>query len=148
MSKKTVSEVDQALRDYLKASVLFTDVKKPNGILSFDRLNSSVKEDVIIEPLAMTYPGALQQGVKNINIFVPNLKLPFVGGGVDESQRNQPRIAELERLVLNAFTPASDSDDAIYFDGYNFTYQQAQIYADTNNQHYINVRIEYNAITV
>lgn len=146
MGSLTVSDVNFKLRDYLVASPLFTDVNKPNGILSFDRLDNSQKEDVIIEPLAMNY-AALQEGVININTFVKNLKLPFLTG-VDRSQRDSVRLQYLERLLLASFTPSSDNDDAIYFDGYSFTYQQSNIFADTDDQHYINTRIEFYAITI
>lgn len=148
MAKYPVSDVNYKLRDYLIASPLYTDAQKPNGILSFDRLNNSVSEDGIIEPLAMDYGDYLEQGVINFNIFVKNLELPFSDGTIDKSQRDARRIQYLERLLLLSFTPANPNDDAIYFNGYSFTYQQANIYPDIENQHYINARIEFYAITV
>lgn len=150
MGSLTVSDVNYKLRDFLAASALFTDAQKPNGILSFDRLNNSTKEDVIIDPLAMNY-SVVQEGVLNINTFVLDLVLPFTTGN-DKSQRDARRIAYLENLLLQSFTPADTEtvcDGTIYFDGYSFKYQQSSIFEDNeNDQHYINTRIEFYAITI
>lgn len=138
---KTVSEAAYALREFLKNSVLFTDAKKPNGILAYDRLNNSELEDTIIEPLAMQV-NQLQEGVLNVNIFVPNLSLNF-GGKIDRSQRDAARIKVLERLALNAL----ESDNVFGFD-YNFNLQQVNVFEDSDDWHYINLRVEYTAINL
>jgi hypothetical protein len=150
MGKIAVTDVTYSLRSFLQSSVLFSDAKKPTGILALNRLDNSVAEDVIIEPLPMNF-ATLQDGVINVNLFVPNLQMTLTGDTgkyIDKSQRNQKRINELDRLMLQSFTPDDESDDAIYFDSYSFTYQQSNVFQDTNFQHYLNVRIEFNAITL
>lgn len=152
MGKIAVTDATYSMRAFLQNSVLFSDAKKPTGILALNRLDNSVAEDVIIEPLPMNF-GILQSGVINVNLFVANLQLTLTGDTgkyIDKSQRNQKRINELDKLMLQAFTPGdeSESEDAIYFDGYSFTYQQSNVFPDTNYQHYLNVRIEFNAITL
>lgn len=138
--KKTNSDANYALRQTLKESVLFTDPRKPNGILSTDRLDNSVLEDVIVNGLPLNFK-QIQEGVLNVNIFVPNKVLEFEKT-VDRSQRDSERIAELESLMVELF------DDGIWGYDYNFALQQSVVYEDTKDTHYINFRVEYVAVNI
>jgi len=142
--KKTPSEVEYALRSFLQNSMLFTDPKKPNGLLGFNRLDNSILEDTIISALTLDAK-QIQEGLINVNIYVPNLVLKFENNIIDKSQKNAKRIAEINRLAMDTF-----SDDEIFIDNYNFYYQQSRTYQNTENlnEHLINIRIEFTAVNL
>lgn len=137
---KTNSDANYELREFLETSLLFTDPNKPNGILSSDRLDNSEAEDVIVEPLPLN-ARQIQEGVLNVNIFVQNKKLDF-NGVIDRSQRDQKRLAYLERLLTDAF------EGGFWGTDYNFALQQTNIIKDGNYEHFINARIEYTAVNI
>jgi hypothetical protein len=142
---KTISEATTSLIEFLTSSPLMLDAQKPTGIISTDRLDNSVLEDVIIEALPLNIK-QIQEGVININIFVKNLEFDLPGGGKDFSQRDRVRLAYLERLVYDSF--GVDENDAVYKYNYNFSLQQTQIYEDSNNFHYLNIRVQFIAINI
>lgn len=133
---KTSLEVVNILYQRVKNGILFSDAKKPNGgLYKFQRPANSVKEDVIINSLPIDR-SAVQQGVLNVNTFVPNLVI-----GSDNSQPNTARLTELAVLFNQALGEGNEVSDIV--GDYIFNIQQDNIFSDTNNQHYINFRIEF-----
>jgi len=138
MADKTSLDVVDILRAYLSTSVLMTDPLKPNGILcKFQRPFNSVKEDVVINSLVQGR-GQISEGVLNVNIFVLNLSFT-AGGVVDNTQPNVPRLKYLLGLASEAMSEVFGLD-------YNFEVQQDNIFPDTNNQHYVNLKVEFTSI--
>jgi len=137
---RTSLDIVDIVRAHLADSVLMATVNKPNGALyKFQRPQNSVKEDVVVNSLANNM-GAVGEGVLNVNIYVPNLIYPTVSVG-DLSQPNLPRLTYLTTLAFAALTD-------VYADGYNFTIQSDSLFADDNNQHYSNIRVEFNSINI
>ena len=125
------------VRAHLDSSVLMTDVNKPNGMLSkFQRPQNSIKEDVVVNSLANS-AGVVGEGVLNVNVYVPNLVMP-------SGDLSQPNVPRLKYLTALAYAALYDN----YADGYNFTIQSDSLFADDNNQHYSNIRVEFNSINI
>lgn len=99
-------------------------------------INSKV-EDVVINSLPINNE-LLQEGVVNVNIFVPN-KDHLIGGYQDNTQADHARLKTLASQaagILNeVFVTASD----VGFD----VQQQAMIEDKEAKEHYINIRLSY-----
>jgi hypothetical protein len=135
----TSIEVVNVLFQTITNSVLFSDVKKPNGKLcKFERPLNSVLEDVVINALGLDRDD-LQEGVLNVNVYVPNIK--FEDRPTDKSQPDTGRILYLSKLTNLALGSGEEIWDAS--GKWCFCIQQDNPFPDTNNQHYINFRIEF-----
>ncbi len=117
---------------------MFTDAKKPNGILTkSNRPQNSKKEDVVLNALTLTNE-TVQEGIINMNVYVPNLSLPT--DPVDNTQADWKRLKYLAALAVEAIKET-------YGEDYNFGLQQiVGPMEDAGNQHYLNLRIEFNAV--
>lgn len=135
----TSIEVVNMLYRYIASSVLMTDTNKPNGQLKkYERPLNSVLEDVVVNGLPVVKDD-VDEAILNVNIFVPNLKLP--NNDADRSQPDTARLLVLSKLGNIAFNDGKEIwDDA---GEYCFKYQQDTVMPDENNQHYINFRIEF-----
>jgi hypothetical protein len=138
----TSLDVVNILYAYIKSSILKTGPKKVNGgLYKFKRPIGSAKEDIIINSLPLN-DEQLQEGVFNINIFVPNQSLNLAGTDVtDNSLPNTDRLTELIRMAKQVLSSIDDQSGE-----YSFNLQQENIIEDTNNQHYINLRLEFYSI--
>jgi hypothetical protein len=138
----TSIEVVNMLKDLVAHSVLMNALDKPKGKLcKYKRPLNSAQEDVVINGLPLVKDD-VDEAVLNVNIYVPNLKLP------DENDKSQPdnaRLLVLSKLGNRAFTDNADEDGEIWADAgeYCFKYQQDTVMEDDNNQHYVNFRIEF-----
>jgi len=136
MSKTSLDVIDFLYP--LVKDALFNDTEKPNGTLyKNQRLVNSQLEDVVINSLSINRED-IQQGVLNVNIYVPNLKISKTGS-TDNSQPNMARLKYLAHLLNTYFLGEVWAEDSSYV----FNVQQDNIFEDTNNQHYINFRIEF-----
>lgn len=136
----TSSGAINILFDFIKESDLLTGLKKVSGnLFRLQRPINSAKEDVVINSLTMDRDD-VQNGVLNVNIYVPNKSIT-VGGITDKTQPNTTRLEELSNIsntVLGNGNEVWSEDGSI-----SFNIQQDVIFADENNQHYINFRIEF-----
>ncbi len=143
---KTTTEVITILHSYLRASVLMTDSKKPNGVLEkLKRPQNSDKEDVIVGSIGGLTNEPVQEGVLIVNIFVPNLNpdlFPHLKG--DRSQPNTGRLDYLSKLLRNSIQGEVWEADGDYC----FEIQQNGIDEDTNNQHYAWFRVKFYSINI
>jgi hypothetical protein len=130
------------LYQHISHSVLMNDVKKPNGKLcKLERPLNSVLEDVVINGLGLNRED-VQEGLLNVNVFVPNLILPS-----NPNDKSQPDTARLTYLLDLANTALGEGDEIWEATGqYCFNLQQENIFQDENNQHYINLRVEFYSI--
>lgn len=137
--KYTEIEVVNLLYQTISQSVLYTDPKKPNGQLcKYERLDNSALEDTVINGLGVAR-GDVQEGVLNVNQYVPNLVYP--NKPELKSQPDTGRIAYLSKLVNKALGEGEEFWDAS--GKWCFQVQQDTVMPDTNNQHYINFRVEF-----
>jgi len=136
--KYTTIEVINVLYLTIANSSLMTDVKKPSGKLcKLERPLNSVLEDVVINAIGLDKDD-VQEGVLNVNQYVNNLKLPNLE---DKAQPDTARILYLSKL-LN--TILGDGEEVWDTTGkWCFVLQQDMVFPDTNNQHYINFRVEF-----
>jgi hypothetical protein len=138
----TSIEVVNMLKDLVAQSVLMNDPDKPKGKLcKYKRPLNSAQEDVVINGLPLVKDD-IDEAVLNVNIYVPNLKLPDLN---DKSQPDNARLLVLSKLGNRALTDNADDDGEIWDDAgeYCFKYQQDTVMEDDNNQHYVNFRIEF-----
>ncbi|WP_133575172.1 hypothetical protein [Pedobacter metabolipauper] len=130
------------LYQHITHSELFSDVKKPNGKLcKIQRPANSDREDVVINGLGLDRE-EVQEGVFNVNVYVPNLKYPFGHPSFgDKSQPDTGRILYLNNLTNTAL----GTGEEIWNEAGTccFNVQQDNVFEDSNNQHYINFRIEF-----
>lgn len=135
--KKTVLDSINILYQYIAISELMTGPHKPNGgLYKVQRPVNSISEDVVINSLPLNHED-IQEGVLNVNIYVPNLVLEL-NGITDNSQPNYKRITELSAIASNVLDDVWEASA-----DYTFNIQQDNLFEDTNNQHYINFRIEF-----
>jgi hypothetical protein len=126
----TSFEAVNILYSYL-SSTLMTLPNKPAGVLRrYRRPLNSVSEDVVVNSLPLSH-GKLQKAILNVNIHVPNLDL-----STDKTQPNAKRLQELAML-------ATDLLDKVTGNGYRLQVEQENIFEDTNNSHYVNLRVAF-----
>jgi len=137
---KTSAEALEIVYQHLLKSVLFTDPKRPKGLLyKRQRPIGSKAEDVVINTLTLNR-AVIQEGVLNVNLYVPNLSL---NNNTDNTQPNNSRLLELSILANTALEEIWATDGS-----YTFQVQQDHTFEDTNNQHYQNFRIEFTAVNM
>jgi len=142
----TSIEAVEIVYQHLKNSVLFTDAKKPNGSLNkYQRPAGSGLEDVVVNSIVMGR-AAVQRGVLNVNVYVPNLELPG-NSNIDRSQPDYIRLTELAKLTELAL-PETD----IKIPGRNelvtFEIQQDTGPYEDNGQHFLNFRIDFRTLNI
>jgi hypothetical protein len=132
------------LYQHISHSVLMTDVKKPNGKLcKLERPLNSGLEDVVINSLGLNRED-VQEGILNVNVFVPNLVLP--SNPNDKAQPDMARLLYLSNLANNALGSGSEVWEAT--GNYCFNMQQENVFQDENNQHYLNLRVEFYSLNI
>ncbi|GAA4338473.1 hypothetical protein GCM10023149_48460 [Mucilaginibacter gynuensis] len=125
------------LYKHVKESELITGAKRVNGgLYKGKRPINSTKEDVVINSLPLNY-AQLQEGVLNMNIYVRNLTLTL-SGVTDNTQPDLARLSELTAIAID-FVREIDGPDAEY----TFALQQDNLIEGDNNDHYVNLRIEF-----
>ena len=139
MAQKTSLDVVDILRTHLANTVMLDTLKPNGGLYKFQRPLNSVKEDVVVDNIAQGR-GQVSKGVAIVNIFVQNLELT-IAEVVDRTQPNYSRLKYLTTLSSNAL-------EEVYGNDYNFEVQSDNIYPDTNNQHYVNIRVEFTSINI
>ncbi|QQT43353.1 Uncharacterised protein [Sphingobacterium multivorum] len=108
-------------------------VNKPiiSGIIADRRPINSTKEDIIVNHLPFTFE-QLQEGVVNVNVYVPNLEVQM-NGVKDTEYPNYNRLNEITKQVIIEI-------DDFYEDNILITVQQAKIIEDKAFS-YMNIRV-------
>jgi hypothetical protein len=118
---------------------LKTALKAGGGVYKYQRPVNSTKEDIVINSLPINNE-QLQQGVFNINIYVPDLPINENG-----AQINVPDFVRLKELAAIAVAEMNEE----WADDYNFSVQQQTVIADeVSKSHYINLRIDFFNINI
>ncbi len=139
MSTTTIQAVE-IVYQHLLGSVLFTDAKKPTGNLyRYQRPDGSGAEDVVVNSI-MLNRRSVQEGVLNVNLFVPN-KVLQLATGTDRSQPNHKRLSEISELANTVL-------NEVWGTGYMFEVQQDNMIPDENNQHFLNFRLNFKALNI
>lgn len=135
---KTALQAVNLLRSLLQKSLLMTHFYRPNGkIYKYQRPTGSKAEDVVINSLPLNR-SALQRGILNVNLFVPNLTS-------DTALPNITRLEQIETLMELVFAEG----DVWSADGtHQFTIDNQNLFPDENSQHYLNFRIEFTNVNL
>ena len=136
MTKTSLDALDILYRIVKNSEIIAGSARINGGLYKSQRPINSDKEDVVVNALPMNR-NQVQEGLLNLNIYVPNQELT-INGVTDLSQPNYTRIAALSAMIstlLNDVWEASAD--------YTFNIQQDTLFADDNNQHYQNFRIEF-----
>jgi hypothetical protein len=134
---KTPLDIVDILFMHLNGSSLNSSI---TGIVCKKRPIDSKLEDVVINSLGVSNQ-QLQVAVVNVNIYVPNMQLK-IGGKQDNSQPNTARLQELANIAKDLLTDQWAGD-------YNFDIQQIVGPIESEeDQHYINIRLEFFSINI
>jgi hypothetical protein len=135
--KTTLDTVD-IVWQLLDASALKDDLS--GAIFKHRRPVASDKEDVVVNSLAVNNT-QLQQGLVNVNIYVPNLSIT-VNEATDGSQPDHVRLKELASMACGILDDNWDLD-------FNFDVQQQVVIMDEETkEHYINIRLNFYSINI
>src|SRR5690606_9469894 len=115
--------------------------KISGGIYKYQRPMNSDKEDIVINSLPMNNE-VIQEGVLNINIYVPNISIEQ-NGVIDNSMPDTARLKTLCEIATQNLKEVWSDDGE-----YHFELQQENLYQDDNNQHYINLRVMFRNINI
>lgn len=103
---------------------------------------NSTKEDVVINSLPINSL-QLQEGIINVNIYVPNLTIT-IGGVQDFTQPNSARLKELTDTAVDLLNDQWPEAGDV-----NYTVQQQSLLDDPDSSsHYVNIRLQFYAINV
>lgn len=114
--------------DELKAAI-------SGGIYTTDRPDNSEKEDITVNTITVT--GSMpQRGTSNVNIHVPDLQAKIKGQ--EQRKADKERLRQVTALVISIL-------EAARVEGLLFwVANQTTIKEPETNQHYTNLRIEWN----
>ena len=145
MSNTSITALNM-LYQHISRSVLVTDAKKPNGKLcKYQRPLNSLLEDVVINSLGLNRED-VQEGVLNVNIYVPNIDYSKIPDHPQKADKTQPDTARLTYLLNLANIALGEGEEIWEATGnYCFELQQDNLFEDENNQHYLNLRVEFNS---
>lgn len=135
---KTTLDAEDILYTYLNTSTLKTAVQANGGdIYKQGRPANDKKEAVVIVSLPLNNE-QLQEGIVNVNIFVPNVVIN-VNEMQDDSQPNHPRLKQLATIAAGLLNDVflSNSDCGFYMQ------QQSLIKDDQSKEHFINIRVNF-----
>lgn len=104
------------------------------GIFKHLRPAGGSKEDVVINSLSVTHE-QLQNGIANVNIYVPNLVVN-ANGIQDDTQPNHSRLNELTKVAIGLLEENWMSD-------LNYDVQQHMLIREETGEHYMNIRLQF-----
>ncbi len=101
---------------------------------SNDRPLNSDKEDVEVNTIALTQEPYPQEGVSNINIYVPDMEISI--GGIQQLKANKTRLKAISEKVKELIL----ADRKVCF-----KIDLENVVRDPNiGQHFVNIRLSYN----
>lgn len=107
------------------------------NLYMYERPKNSQFEDVVVNSLPIT-GDQLQQGVFNVNVHVPNLKLA-IHGKPDETQPDLVRLKQITALVTERLRDVVGVD-------YHFSVSQTILIKDEDYTWYFNIRVNYYSV--
>lgn len=104
-----------------------------------DRPDDSVKEDIVVNSIDLTQDYLPQIGTSNVNIFVPDKVVTI--GGKQQLKANRTRLKELSNMAIETLRNANIT-------GLKLILVNQTILAEPSvNQHFVNIRINWNIQT-
>lgn len=129
---KTTLEIIDIVWQHLNNSSLKTAIN--GAIWKATRPAGSTAEDVVINSL-FANSEQVQSCIVNVNIYAPDKKQTF--DGVENNYVDYARLRELTAIAVSELTEVWDGTH--WFD----VQQQVGPIEDENNQHYINIRVNF-----
>lgn len=135
---KTTFETDTLLFSLLRESPVSAAIN--GGIyVGDDRPDDSVKEDIVVNSIDLTQDYLPQIGTSNVNIFVPDKVVTI--GGKQQLKANRTRLKELSNMAIETLRNANIT-------GLKLILVNQTILAEPSvNQHFVNIRINWNIQT-
>lgn len=135
---KTTFDTDTILFSLLRDSPVSTAIT--GGIyVGDDRPDDSAKEDIVVNSIDLTQDYLPQIGTSNVNIFVPD-KIVTIGGK-QQLKANRIRLKELSNMVIETLKNANITGLKIILAN------QTILTESSINQHFVNIRIDWNIQT-
>jgi hypothetical protein len=94
---RTTADQDQILYDLLLDSDLNNELS--GGLYKVERPQNSNLEDIVISSMLVT-DGTLQEGVANVNIYIPKISVKI--SGQNQIMRDSKRISDVLLLAVQA----------------------------------------------
>jgi len=94
---RTTADQDQILYNILKDSALNTELN--GGLYKGERPQNSTLEDIVVSSM-MVDNSDFQEGVANVNIYIPKMDLSI--GGASQKMRDSKRISDVLILAVQA----------------------------------------------
>ncbi len=98
-----------------------------------ERPDGSDKEDIVINNISFEHTTP-KRGITNVNIHVPDLLV--VIDGLQQYKTNRERLKQLGDIVAGVI-------DSAVIKGININIDSSQLFADTNHEHYLNLRCSW-----
>lgn len=128
-------DTDDILYEILSSSKKLESSISGGIYVQGERPDDSGKEDIAINTIALTH-GVPQNGVSNVNIHVPDLKLKIKGK--EQRKADRERLRTLTNLVIDTLTNAQVK-------GLTFWVTNELVIKEPSiNEHYNNIRISWN----
>lgn len=106
------------------------------GVYIRQRPDNSIKEDIVVNTITLSQAYAPQIGTSNINIHVADKTVNI--GGIQQKVQDLTRLKLLSGLVLNKIRTTVIA-------GLTMTIEPQSIIQEPDiNQHYVNIRINWN----
>lgn len=110
------------------------DSQISGGLYSRTRPDDSVLEDIVVNTLSLTTDYTPQQGMVNINIHVPDIKVNI--NGKTNSKLNAVRLEQLGKAVC-------DIVENVKMQGFNISVSAVSLLEESERQeHYANIRVQ------
>lgn len=130
----SILEIEHIIFDFLNVPSLTTLITG-DVYLSDDRPLNSGLEDVEINTIAMTQEPYPQEGVMNLNIYVPDMAVSI--GGVNQYKSNKNRLQAIIEVVKGLINEQSNKNLALTITN------ELLISEKSIRQSFINLRIEF-----
>lgn len=127
-------DTDNIIYDLLKGSALNTEIT--GDIFTGERPDDSLKEDVVINTITTSQDLSPQKAVSNVNIYVSDIDVKI--SGKNQKKANRKRLKELSEITSAILRSAKIEGLLILITN------QATINEPGANQHFVNLRIEWN----
>ena len=127
-------DTDAILYGILKGSTAVTGAIN-GGIYAGQRPDNSVKEDIVVNTIALTQEYEPQLGTSNVNIHAPDIDIK--AGTVTMKVEDRVKLKAIAGHVLTALRAAKIQGLALTVSSQN-TIREAEI-----NQHFVNIRIDW-----
>lgn len=140
---KTTLEAEDLIFSYVDTSSLKTEIATRGGEV-FKGLRPINDRKEAVEVVALVVDNEqLQDGIVNVNVFVPNLVIN-VNNVQDDTQPDHARLKQLAIIGKGIF-----NDNFFASGDYGFELQQQSVIRDeVSKQHYINFRIRFYSINL